>query len=274
MARKCDSQKQQDGKWKARVGFVGVKAGLNSTERGCKAAAEGEPMFPDVILDDVFQIETRRLWLRWPRASDLVAITRMASLPEVARMTALIPHPYPPGEAERFIMKARAGNASGAALTLAISLKAGARQAIGLIGAHPVTAADVEIGYVLAPSHWGRGYATEAVRALTDMVFNLTPASRVIAHSRTGNLASCRVLEKSGFAFVDSGFDFLPARGGLHPCDRYRLDRKRWMVLWREAQKRRVLPPMAQQAAEACLPPGEEGVTFVAWLANKGTFSR
>ncbi|MCL2384414.1 MAG: GNAT family N-acetyltransferase [Alphaproteobacteria bacterium] len=207
-------------------------------------------MFPDLISDDIFRIETQHLWLRWPRASDKASITRIASLPEVARMTALIPHPYPPGEAERFIMKARAGNANGLALTLAVSLKSGQAHAIGLISAHPATAADVEIGYMLAPSHWGQGYATEAIKALIDMVFNLTPASRIIANCRSGNSASCRVLEKSGFTFVDSGLDFLPARGGLYPCDRYRLDRKSWVVLRRETEKLRVLPPMAQQAPE------------------------
>ena len=51
-------------------------------------------MFPDLTTDDIFRIETKRLWLRWPRASDVASITSFASLAHVARMTALIPHPY------------------------------------------------------------------------------------------------------------------------------------------------------------------------------------
>ena len=74
----------------------------------------------------------------------------------------------------------------------------------------------------------GRGYATEAVRALIEALFALTKAKRIVASARTKNPASRRVLEKSGFAYIDSGLDLLPARGGLHPCDRFQLSRKRW----------------------------------------------
>jgi RimJ/RimL family protein N-acetyltransferase len=208
-------------------------------------------MFPDLTSDDIFRIETPRLWLRWPRASDIASVTRFASLADVARMTALIPHPYPPGEAERFIMKARADNANGSALVLAIIQKGGGRHMIGLLGAHPVAVADIEIGYVLAPPVWGKGLATEAVKALADTVFSLTRANRILANSRTHNSASRRVLEKTGFAFVDTGLDFLPARGGLHPCDRFHLDRKTWTAARRTGDQRRPMPPMAQQAKDA-----------------------
>ena len=36
-------------------------------------------MFPDVFSDDVLRIETPRLWLRWPRASDAKAIAALAA---------------------------------------------------------------------------------------------------------------------------------------------------------------------------------------------------
>lgn len=93
--------------------------GLRPRER----LTAGAHMFPDLTSDDIFRIETQRLWLRWPRVSDTASIASFASLPQIAWMTALIPHPYPPGEAERFVMKARADNASGSALVLAIVQK-------------------------------------------------------------------------------------------------------------------------------------------------------
>ena len=59
-------------------------------------------MFPDLTRDDVFRIETKRLWLRWPRVQDAAAIERLAGDKEVAEMTANIPHPFPTGSGERF----------------------------------------------------------------------------------------------------------------------------------------------------------------------------
>jgi RimJ/RimL family protein N-acetyltransferase len=172
-------------------------------------------------------------------------------LAQIARMTASIPHPYPPGEAEHFIMKARIGNASGTALVLAITQKGAAGQTIGLLSATQAVGRDIEFGYVLAPPVWGKGFASEAVKALADTVFSLTPANRILANSRANNIASRRVLEKTGFAFVDTGLDFLPARGGLHPCDRFQLDRKTWAARRRAGGESRPMPPMAQQAHDA-----------------------
>jgi len=208
-------------------------------------------MFPDLTADDIFRIETKRLWLRWPRASDAPAITSFVSLAQVARMTASIPHPYPQGEAERFVMKARTGNASGTALVLAITQKGGARSTIGLVSATMAAGTDIECGYVVAPSVWGKGFASEAVKALADTVFSLTRSNRILANSRANNIASRRVLEKTGFAFVDTGLDFLPARGGLHPCDRFQLDRKNWAASRSAGGESRPMPPMAQQAHDA-----------------------
>src|SRR3954471_7528500 len=70
-------------------------------------------MFPDLTRDDVFRLETRRLWLRWPRLADAPAIVRLAGEKAVAEMTAFIPHPYPPEIGERFIFQARQSNADG-----------------------------------------------------------------------------------------------------------------------------------------------------------------
>ncbi|MHB8883953.1 MAG: GNAT family N-acetyltransferase [Methylovirgula sp.] len=203
--------------------------------------------FPDLTSDDIFRLETKRLWLRWPRASDAAAIAAFAALPEVARMTAAIPHPYPAREADRFILQARAENAAGAALHLALSQKTGARPVIGLVTAVMTETGEAEIGYAVAPQAWGNGFATEAVKALVDAIFNLSAAPRIRANSRIGNLASQRVLEKAGFRHIDTGLDLLPARGGLHSCDRFCLERTDWQ---RSGIERR-MPPMAQQSRSA-----------------------
>ena len=59
-----------------------------------------------------------------------------------------------------------------------------------------------ELGYRLRRQAWGRGYATEGSRALIDKGFREFGVQRVYAHTMTVNVASRRVMEKSGLRFV------------------------------------------------------------------------
>lgn len=188
-------------------------------------------MFPDLTRDDVFRLETRRLWLRWPRAADAAAITRLAGDKAVAEMTSVVPHPYPAGAAQDFVLAARAANAEGTRLTLAITPRARPAELIGIVG----IASDLEpapfIGYWLGVPHWGEGLATEAARALVDAYFAYTGGRELTASVRVINPGSRRVLEKCGFAAVGSGLKLFPARGGVLPVDHFRLDRRMWESL-------------------------------------------
>ena len=58
---------------------------------------------------------------------------------------------------------------------------------------------NAEIGYGIAESHQGCGYATEAVSALVDWALNQPGVTYVTAKTEESNTASKRVLEKSGF---------------------------------------------------------------------------
>jgi RimJ/RimL family protein N-acetyltransferase len=185
-------------------------------------------MFPDLARDDVFRLETARLWLRWPRASDAAAIQRFCSVWEVARYTARIPHPYPAGSAERFIYAAREANASGRDLTLVMTRSKGKRETIGSISLESRGSDRLTLGFALAPEVWGKGLATEAARAMVKAGFGLTHAVEILASVRVENVASCRVLEKCGFTIVSTGLQGAPARGGLVECHSFRLTRKAW----------------------------------------------
>jgi RimJ/RimL family protein N-acetyltransferase len=57
---------------------------------------------------------------------------------------------------------------------------------------------DVELGFHLRRSAWGRGYATEAARACLDAAFTGLGLNEVVAIVAPGNAASARVLEKIG----------------------------------------------------------------------------
>jgi RimJ/RimL family protein N-acetyltransferase len=185
-------------------------------------------MFPDLARDDVFRLETARLWLRWPRAPDAAAIQRFCSLWDVARYTARIPHPYPPGSAERFIYAAREANASGRDLALVMTPSKGKREVIGSISLESRGTDRLTLGFALAPQVWGKGLATEAARAVVKAGFGLTHAIEILASVRVENAASCRVLEKCGFEIVSTGLKGAPARGGLVECHSFRLTRKAW----------------------------------------------
>ena len=59
-------------------------------------------------------------------------------------------------------------------------------------------AREANIGYELDPAHWGRGYATEAARAVLAFGFGDLGLRRVWAHCVADNVASAHVLEKIG----------------------------------------------------------------------------
>ncbi len=56
-----------------------------------------------------------------------------------------------------------------------------------------------ELSYCLHPSKWGKGYVTEAVKAVTEFAFDGLGVHRIEAGCSTENIASQRVLEKVGF---------------------------------------------------------------------------
>jgi RimJ/RimL family protein N-acetyltransferase len=191
-------------------------------------------MFPDLTRDDVYRLETARLWLRWPRVNDARAVQTLAGEKSVAVMTARIPHPYPAGDAERAIYAAREANAEGKHLTLAITAK-GSGELIGMVSLTPDSDGRAEIGYWLGAPYWGKGFATEAVQAMIDALFTWTDAKAVTAGVFLSNVSSRRVLEKSGFQQEGLMLCKAPARGGAVHADRYTLSRSNWASLkgWR-----------------------------------------
>lgn len=60
----------------------------------------------------------------------------------------------------------------------------------------------IELGYVIAPECWNRGYCTEAVTSLIDALFS-AGFSEVAAGAFEHNIASMRVMEKSGMTRLD-----------------------------------------------------------------------
>lgn len=76
---------------------------------------------------------------------------------------------------------------------------------VGFAGLRPVDAAgaapEIELLYGLAPAHWGRGYATEASRAVLAHGFGRCGLARILGRTDAPNRASARVLERLGMRF-------------------------------------------------------------------------
>ena len=60
----------------------------------------------------------------------------------------------------------------------------------------------IEVGYALGERWWGHGIATETARAVVDYGFAHTPLELIVGVARPENLASRRVLEKTGLTYA------------------------------------------------------------------------
>ena len=72
---------------------------------------------------------------------------------------------------------------------------------VGEAGLFPLSpdGPDVALGYAFGARWWGRGYATEAARAVIAEAFGALGMGRLVAITREANLGSRHVLEKLGF---------------------------------------------------------------------------
>jgi RimJ/RimL family protein N-acetyltransferase len=175
-------------------------------------------------------IETDRLTLRPLQPADAGPITLWCSQFRVASMLARVPHPYPPGAAEAFIARATAPGADETVWALDGS-RSGASDFLGVVGVrHPRGATPARFGYWIGPPAWGLGYATEAVAAALDAVFEDEAVTLVEASVFDDNAASRRVLDKLGFAPVELCGEFCPARGETVPATRLKLERAAWLA--------------------------------------------
>jgi RimJ/RimL family protein N-acetyltransferase len=89
---------------------------------------------------------------------------------------------------------------------------------------------EVELGYRLRRSAWGKGYATEGSRALIRKGFTELGVQRVVAEALAVNTASRRVMEKAGLRYVRTFHQEWPWRieGEEHGDVEYALTKADW----------------------------------------------
>ncbi|WP_211747385.1 GNAT family N-acetyltransferase [Paenibacillus sp. Marseille-Q4541] len=144
---------------------------------------------------------TNRLTLRPLQSTDAAAIQKFAGEKEVASTTLSIPHPYPDGSAEAFIVATheRHKNNLGTSLAL-ISNETG--ELVGCMGLHIANDHNrAELAYWIGKPYWGQGYATEAANRMLQYGFEELGLNRIYAAAMTKNPASSTVMKKIGMKY-------------------------------------------------------------------------
>lgn len=144
------------------------------------------------------ELETERLLLRAPLATDAREIfAGYAQMAEVSRFMMWRPHASR-SVTEAFVEQCIAAFADGVRLPYVVAKRGEPAVAIGMLEARP-DGHIVELGYVLAPRHWGAGLMPEAIAALSARILADEVFFRVQAFCDVENRRSQRALEKAGF---------------------------------------------------------------------------
>jgi ribosomal-protein-alanine N-acetyltransferase len=143
-------------------------------------------------------VETERLLVRPIEPDDVEALAALWCDPQATaymggprpldEVTRALREDLPPAEPPRFNLWPTIEKASGRIVGHC-----------GLLEKEVAGRAAIELVYVLAPWAWGRGYATEAGRAIRDHAVTGLRCGRLMALIHPGNAASERVAAKLGF---------------------------------------------------------------------------
>lgn len=148
------------------------------------------------------KIETTRLLIEPLRDEDFEPFLQLASDAEVMKFI------RPPETREQFRARVDRVKKYASENPGFGSFRLGDRQTGNFLGNAIVRHADfqpgrdIEIGYVLAPEIWGKGYGTEVAGAMADYVLEKFGVEKVVAFVSPEHGASKRVLEKCGFLVV------------------------------------------------------------------------
>ncbi len=162
-------------------------------------------------------LTTQRLALHPVTAQDHAGLLAHWTAPDVRRFLfdgALLS----PGEIT-IVIEGSARNFAAAGYGLWTIRETGGTELLGTAGLRPLEDIGLEVVYSLVPSAWGKGYATEAARAVVDYALDSLGLSEVLAEIDEGNVASVAIVKRLGM----TPFEVVP--GVLGPMTRYRTKR-------------------------------------------------
>jgi [ribosomal protein S5]-alanine N-acetyltransferase len=137
---------------------------------------------------------TVRSW----RVSDASSLSTYANSRKIwLNLRDRFPHPYTLQDALEFLRSIIGREPE---TLFAIAVEGKAVGGIGFVLQQDVERVSAEVGYWLGEPFWGRGIATDALKAVTRYAIEQHGLTRVFAVPFASNTASCRVLEKAGYA--------------------------------------------------------------------------
>jgi RimJ/RimL family protein N-acetyltransferase len=187
-------------------------------------------------------------------------VRELAGDGRIAATTFTIPHPYPEGVAEKWIDSQEPAAAMGKQFHFAITLTGtrtpGREHALNetgfIVGAIAVCASGdpeqrrAELGYWIGVPYWGKGFATEAGRAVLEFAFTRRRLHRVFAQHYMTNPASGRVMQKLGMTAEGTLREHIFKNGEYLDVAVYSVLQKEWQRARRP--KRLAASPMLQLA--------------------------
>ncbi len=159
------------------------------------------------------ELSTERLLLRPLREEDVYDVNEYTSNEEVSRFLRWTPH-LNLQETKGYLEFMRKRYQKGLHADWAIVLRSTGK----VIGNCGFTSVDIsneccELGYVLSPRYWGKGYMDEAFEAILELAFHNLKANRVILKILEGNEPSCRFALRHGFRLEGREVDALMVKG-------------------------------------------------------------
>lgn len=180
------------------------------------------------LMDPYPVLETPRLRLRRVFRADADDLLEATSDPRVVRYEPW--GPYSREETVQMLENLIGQLESGLCTEWAIERKDDAK-VLGLIHLNKIDFfhRSAEVGYWLSRKSWGNGYATEALRALTEYAVHTLRMDEIVAVCHPENAASLRVLEKVGMSYQKTLPQYISLRGKTADCLQYHITR--WDLL-------------------------------------------
>lgn len=154
-------------------------------------------------------IETERLTLRPFRLEDAEDVTKLCDNYNIYKTTLHIPYPYTLESAKEWILSHEQNRKEDTLYQFAITDKNSGELYGSISLSNRKIHKNGEIAYWLGEEFWGRGFVTEASKAIIQFAFKEKNFHRVFAYYLKINPASGRVMEKCGMTYEGTQKDHI-----------------------------------------------------------------